>query len=267
MACSVELLCVGNELLVGRTVNTNATWLARKITSLGGSVQRVTTVGDDVREIQEAARGILARKPDLLLTSGGLGPTFDDTTIKGLCRAVRLPLEVNTEALNQIRARYKKILPSRHCMLTRFRTKMATFPIGAKPLLNPVGTAPGMALQVRKTLIVCLPGVPRELRAIFSRHVASMIRLKAGMDRYISRTIHVQRFFESELAPLINRVMKRYPEVYIKSHPQGGEGRANSRIELDFSFSGRDVAEGRRIVSHAIAQMKHLLISKARMTK
>jgi len=267
MACSVELLCVGNELLIGKTVNTNATWLARKITSLGGSVNRVSTVGDDIREIQDVARSILARRPDLLLTSGGLGPTFDDITIKGLSRAVRLPLKVNKEALNQIKARYQKIFSSRRFVLTKFRTKMATFPIGAKPLPNPVGTAPGMALQVRKTLVVCLPGVPKELRAIFSKYVAPMISLKAGTDGYVSRAVHLRGILESELAPLIDRVMKRYPEVYVKSHPQGDEGRAKSWIELDFSFSGRDVVKGRRIVSDAITQMKRLLTGKGQVAK
>jgi len=267
MTCSVELLCVGNELLIGKTINTNATWLARKITSLGGSIKRLTTVGDDVREIREAARSILARRPDFLFTSGGLGPTFDDITITGISQAVKLRLKVNKEALNQIKARYQEIFSSRRFALTKFRVKMATFPTGAKPLPNPVGTAPGMMLQVGKTLVVCLPGVPKELRAIFSRHVVPLIRLKAGTRGYVSRTIRVQGIFESELAPLIDRIMKRHPEVYVKSHPLGGEGRAMSRIKLDFSYSGHDLDKGRRVVSKAIAQMTRLLAGKGQIVK
>jgi len=253
--------------LVGKTVNTNASWLAREITSLGGSINRVITVSDDMREIREAARTILARRPDFLLTSGGLGPTFDDVTIEGLSKALELRLKVNKEALNQVRTRYREIYSSRRFALTKFRVKMATLPIGAKPLLNPLGTAPGMALQVRKTLVVCLPGVPRELRAMFSRHIAPIIRLKARTEGYVSRALHVQGIFESELAPLINRVMKRYPEVYVKSHPQGGEGRAVSRIELDFSYSGHDVEKGRRAISDAIARMTRLLTGKAQIAE
>jgi len=267
MACSVELLCVGNELLVGKTVNTNASWLAREITSLGGSINRVITVSDDMREIREAARIILARRPDFLLTSGGLGPTFDDVTIKGLSKALGLRLKVNKEALNQVRTRYREIYFSRRFALTKFRVKMAIFPIGARPLLNPLGTAPGMALQVRKTLVVCLPGVPRELRAMFSRHVAPIIRLRAGTGGYVSQALRVQGIFESELAPLIDRVMERYPEVYVKSHPRGGEGRAGSRIELDFSYSGHDVGKGRRAVSDAVARMARLLTGKAQIAE
>jgi len=267
VTCSVELLCVGNELLIGKTANTNATWLARKISSLGGSLNRVTTIGDDLREIRESTRIILARKPDFLITSGGLGPTFDDVTIKGLSQALRRRLKINKEALDQIRARYKKVFASRHFALTKFRAKMATFPVGARPLLNPVGTAPGMALQVKKTLIVCLPGVPSELRAIFSRHVAPIIKLKAGTGIYVSRSISVRGIFESQLAPLIDRIMKRYPEVYVKSHPRGSEGRARSRIEMDFSYSGHEIEKGRQVVSDAIAQMMRHLSGKAQVAE
>ena len=207
----------------------------------------------------------MARKPDFLITSGGLGPTFDDVTIKGLSQALRRRMKINKEALDQIRATYRRIFSSRRFALTKFRVKMATFPIGAIPLLNPVGTAPGMVLQVGKTLIVCLPGVPKELRAIFSRHVAPIIRLKAGTGGYVSRSVSVRGIFESELAPLIDRVMKRYPEVYVKSHPQGGEGRAKSRIEMDFSYSGHEIEKGRRVVSDAIAQMMRHLSGKAQV--
>ncbi len=264
MTCSVELVCIGNELLTGRTANTNATWLAKRMTSLGASVKRVTTVGDDAREIRQAVRSVLARAPDFILTSGGLGPTFDDVTIASVSQAVGLPLRVNKEALNQIRARYREIFSPRRYVLTKFRLKMATFPVGARPLPNPVGTAPGMMLLAGRISVICLPGVPGELRAIVSRHVVPLIRLRTRGEAYLSRTIQVRRIFESELAPLINRVMKQHPEVYVKSHPQGGEGRAMSRISLDFSYRGHNSEKGRRILSEAIAEMTRLLASGAR---
>lgn len=262
MACEVELLCVGNELLLGKTVNTNATWLAGRITNLGGTVKRVTTVRDDVREIRAATREILRRKPDFLITSGGLGPTFDDVTIQGVSLATRLRLRVNKEALSQIKARYREIFSSHRFTLTRFRLKMATFPVSAEPVPNPVGTAPGMIVRFRKTTTICLPGVPKELRAIFSQHIAPMIRSQSGRSGHISRTVEVSRVFESELAPLINRVMKQEREIYIKSHPQGGEGRNSSRIRLDFSYTGRNLEEGREAISRAISSMRRLVAKR-----
>jgi len=266
MTCSVELLCIGNELLVGKTTNTNATWLAKKITALGGSVKRVTTVRDYVNEIREATEDALARRPNFLITSGGLGPTFDDTTIVGVSKAVKLRLRINKEALTQVKAQYRRIFHSKRFTLSKFRLKMATFPTGARPLSNPAGTAPAMVLQSRKTTIITLPGVPKELRAIFSKHVAPLIRDKAGTGVYVSRTIQVTRVFESELAPLIDRVMRQQPEVYIKSHPQGGEGRGTSLIRLDFSYIGHDPTKGHEVISEAIAYMRRLLAAKARQS-
>jgi len=264
LTCSVELLCVGNELLLGKTLNSSATWLAKRITLLGGSVKRVTTVGDHIEEIQMVTREILRRKPDFLITSGGLGPTFDDMTILGVSKAIELPLRVNREALDQVKSRYRHIFSSRRFALTKFRVKMATFPVGAKPIANPVGTAPGMLIQCGKSTVICLPGVPKELRGIFAAHVGPMIRLRSGAGGHISRIIHVSRVFESELAPLIDRVMKRESEIYVKSHPQGGEGRSRSQIRLDFSYTGDDLEKGQQAVSRAIAHMKQLLAAKTR---
>ena len=264
MTCGAELLCIGNELLLGKTLNTNATWLSTRITLLGGSVKRVTTVGDRVEEIRLVTKEILKRRPDFLITSGGLGPTFDDITILAVSKAMRVPLRVNKEALGQIKARYREIFSSRRFRLTKFRVKMATFPIEAKPIPNPVGTAPGMMREFGKTTVICLPGVPKELRAIFSEHVAPLIKLASGTGGHISQTICVSRIFESELAPLIDRVMKRAGRVYVKSHPEGGEGRNRSKIRLDFSYTGGNLEMGRQAVCRAIAHMKHILAARAR---
>jgi len=221
-------------------------------------------VGDYIKDIQTATREILRRKPDFLITSGGLGPTFDDMTILGVSKAIDLPLRVNKEALGQVKSRYRHIFSSRRFALTKFRVKMATFPVGARPIANSVGTAPGMLVQCGRSTVICLPGVPKELRANFSEHVGPMIRLRSGPGGHISKIIHVSRVFESELAPLIDRVMKRESEIYVKSHPQGGEGRSRSQITLDFSYTGDDLEKGQQAVSRAIAHMKQLLAAKTR---
>ncbi len=264
MTCGVELLCIGNELLLGKTLNTNATWLSTRITLLGGSVKRVTTVGDRVEEIRLVTKEILKRKARLPDHVRWSRPTFDDITILAVSKAMRVPLRVNKEALGQIKARYREIFSSRRFRLTKFRVKMATFPIEAKPIPNPVGTAPGMMREFGKTTVICLPGVPKELRAIFSEHVAPLIKLASGTGGHISQTICVSRIFESELAPLIDRVMKREGKVYVKSHPEGGEGRNRSKIRLDFSYTGGNLEMGRQAVCRAIAHMKHILAARAR---
>ena len=185
-------------------------------------------------------------------------------TILGVSKAIGLPLRVNKEALDQVKARYRHIFSSRRFALTKFRVKMATFPIGAKPIANPVGTAPGMLIQCGTSTTICLPGVPKELRAIFSAHIGPFIRLRSGAGGHISRSVHVSGVFESELAPLIDRVMKRESEIYVKSHPQGGEGRSRSQIRLDFSYTGDDLEKGQQAMSRAVTHMKQLLTAKTR---
>src|SRR5947209_7168235 len=102
----VEILSVGNEVLAGDVVDTNSNWLARQVTRRGGRVGRITTVPDEVETIAEAARGALARQTDLLLCTGGLGPTADDVTLGGLAAALGRPLAEDAQALAMVEQRY-----------------------------------------------------------------------------------------------------------------------------------------------------------------
>ena len=101
----MEIICIGNELLIGKTLNTNAQWIAKRATSLGMAVKRITVVGDDVDEIAGAVREALQRKPRFILTTGGLGPTFDDKTLEGIARALNRELKVDESALNMIKGK------------------------------------------------------------------------------------------------------------------------------------------------------------------
>ena len=107
MGKQIEIICVGNELLIGKIVNTNAHWLAKRATSLGMTVKRVTAVSDDVAEIATVVRESLKRKPKLIITTGGLGPTFDDRTLEGIAKALNRELEVNQKALGMVRKKYE----------------------------------------------------------------------------------------------------------------------------------------------------------------
>jgi len=101
---ATEISCVGNELLSGITINMNAYWLSKKITEVGGSVKRITVIRVDVDEISLAVRESIARKPDWLIISGGLGPTYDDKTLQGVARGLRLELELDNMALDMKKA-------------------------------------------------------------------------------------------------------------------------------------------------------------------
>ena len=260
---TVELICVGNELLIGKTLNTNAHWLAKRITSLGLKLRRITTVADDLDEISSAVKEALARKPRFIITTGGLGPTFDDKTLEGIAKALNVKLKVNEEALKMVEEKYEEYVKEgriEKAELTPHRIKMATLPKGAKPLPNPVGTAPGVLLEANNTVIIALPGVPSEMKAIFEESVLPILRREAGNMIFYEAGLEVLGIVESEIAPIIDQVMHDNPYVYIKSHPKGGE--RTSRIELHFSTTSEDTETAKDRVGRAIIQISEMIKAK-----
>ena len=103
----MELICIGNELLIGKTLNTNANWLAGRVTALGVALKRITTVGDDVDEIKMAISHALRRRMRFIIVTGGLGPTHDDMTLKGVAEALDVELVVNEKALEMVKGKYE----------------------------------------------------------------------------------------------------------------------------------------------------------------
>lgn len=219
--CTVEIVSIGNELLLGNTINTNASWIATRITAEGGRVNRITVVEDNLNEIARVIRETLSRKPNYIITTGGIGPTFDDMTIESVARSLRQPLQLNPEARVMIKDHYSKSLSNKNVKLTKARLKMAMLPIHATAVPNPIGTAPAVRLKAGTTVIFCLPGVPREAKAIFKETIASQIHLGSGEKKFVERWIKVTGIMESTLAPVVERTMKRWPHVYVKSHPRG----------------------------------------------
>jgi molybdenum cofactor synthesis domain-containing protein len=253
---NVEIISVGNELLIGKTLNTNAQWLAKRLTFLGLDVRRITTIGDDIEEIGTAVKEAIDRKPDFLITTGGLGPTFDDKTLSGIAKALSTVLSLNKEALKMIQEKYRAYAKEQKLEkieLTPARVKMAKLPKGAKPLRNPLGTAPGMQTERDKVLIVALPGVPAEMEAIFENSVARAVRELAGDVTFFETSLGISGLMESELAPIIDKVMHDNSYVYIKSHPRGAE--KTPHIELHLSTTANDSTTAKNRVSRAIVQM------------
>jgi len=256
----MEILCVGNELLIGKTLNTNASWIAKRATSLGIMVKRITVVQDDVGEIAKATREALRRKPRFLITTGGLGPTFDDKTLEGIAKALNRKLEVNKKALTMVTAKYEAYLKAgkiEKVELTPPRVKMATLPESVEPLPNPVGTAPGVMIQVEDTCLVALPGVPSEMEAIFEESIVPLLKKEAGEVTFFETSIYADDIVESTLAPLIDKTMHDTPHVYIKSHPRGAE--KTPHIEIHFSTTAKDSKTARDRISKAIVQLSELV--------
>ncbi len=259
MTCTIEIISIGNELLIGQIVNTNAQWLAKYIVSLGGHVNKITTIGDSFNEISSTLLSSLSKKPTFIITTGGLGPTFDDKTLESIARALKMPLELNEKALAIIKNKYHRYEKTvmKKIELTPARLKMATLPRGAVPLLNPVGTAPGVLLEFNSSKIVALPGVPREMKTIFDESVVPMIKNSVGNLFVYGRSLKITGIIESEIAPLIDVTMHDNPQIYIKSHPKAPE--PIPLIELYFTTTSKSREEAKKLVEEAIKRISPLI--------
>jgi molybdopterin-biosynthesis enzyme MoeA-like protein len=148
--------------------------------------------------------------------------------------------------------------------LTPARVKMAKLPKGAKPVPNPLGTAPGVQAKYDKVLIIALPGVPPEMEAIFKESVAPAVREFTGDVTFFEASLGISGLMESELAPIIERVMRDNSYVYIKSHPKGAE--MTPQIELHLSTRANDSTTARNRVSRAIIQVTNNIEAKGGKT-
>lgn len=261
-----EVLAVGRELLIGRTLNTNVHWIGRRLALLGAMINEITTVDDDLDEIAAGLRTCLRRKPDVLVVVGGLGPTPDDMTLRGVARGLGRRLSLNRAALQLIKERYA-MRGMGQIEITPARKKMATLPNGAEPVRNELGTAPGVRIVVGRTTVFCLPGVPLEMKSICARFVIPEVRLRFGKLYRRAARMKIDGIFESALAPIIAAELKLHPGTYIKSHPRGiKEG--HSRIELDIVSVKRRESEAERVcasvakeISEAVATAGAIIVS------
>lgn len=247
MTPRVELLIIGNEILSGQTQDTNSQWLAQRLLELDLLVNRIQVVEDHISSIASAIKNSRARSTTLLITSGGLGPTFDDLTAKGLATAAETKLELHQTALKMVTNRYLALNAQslvEHAKITPSRKKMAMLPVGADPLPNDVGTAPGIKLQLDTTTVFCLPGVPQELYSMFLEAVAPQIASLAEKV-VVQELIQVPILDESQLAPLIDTIMQEAPGVYLKSLPRPYQTRQPLRVTITASGSTKDEAKKR----------------------
>ena len=180
---NIELLIIGNEILIGKFQDTNSNWMAKRITKFGHKLKRITIIGDELEEISLALQNALNRELDIIITSGGLGPTFDDMTLEGVALALNRELELNQHAYDSIKKAYDNAFKQGILQLegmTKEREKMAYLPKGSIPLPNLRGTAPGVKIREGKTEIYCLPGVPAEMKKIFSIVILPILKEKKG---------------------------------------------------------------------------------------
>jgi nicotinamide-nucleotide amidase len=197
----VELITVGDELLSGLVLNSNVARVADAIGGIGLGLSVVCDVTDDIDEIIDALRASCARA-DLVLCSGGLGPTSDDLTRDALAAFAGVEMDRRPDLVEIIRSRYAEW----NVAVPELALRQADVPRGAVPVPNPRGSAPGLRMQVGRTLIYALPGVPRELEEMLADQIVP--ELAAGLDgpRPVTATIRVALSGESTIATALEPV-------------------------------------------------------------
>ncbi|MCA3747785.1 MAG: competence/damage-inducible protein A [Rubrobacter sp.] len=216
-----EIVAIGTEILLGDLVDTNSAWLSQRLAALGVNVYRHTAVGDN-RERIVAALQEAATRSDLVVTTGGLGPTPDDLTHECLSLLTGRPLVEYPEARRHVDEMFRRFgrkpTPSNY--------KQALFPEGARLIPNPLGTAMGALLEYGGTLFATFPGVPGEMRTMFEETLAPLIRERTE-GTIVSRTLWFAGIGESALAERVQDLLdSRDPTVA----PLAGEGKVRLRI-------------------------------------
>jgi nicotinamide-nucleotide amidase len=198
------ILSTGTELTRGELLNSNATWLAAELVQLGVEVTTIVTVDDDVERITDAFRR-LSVTSDLVVCTGGLGPTTDDLTAESLARACNVELTMHEPSLQAIADRLKRFGRE----LTQSNAKQALLPRGCRALPNANGTAPGFAVRLNRAHVFCMPGVPSEMRPMFEQEIAPELA-GAKKDPLVQIVLRTLGMAESSVNDALQDVAERY---------------------------------------------------------
>jgi len=208
----IEVICTGDEVLTGKIVNTNFSFISQKLEDFGLSVRWGTTVGDD-RESLLLAFQLAGERADAVIVNGGLGPTVDDLSQEIAARAAGVDLVLSEEWLGRMEAYFQR----RSRTMPPNNRKQAMLPAGAEILDNPVGTACGFALDIGKARFFFTPGVPRELRRMLEEQIIPRLLAKSGMQTAISlKRFHSYGLGESHVDALLAGVEALAPDGTVK---------------------------------------------------
>lgn len=243
---AAEVITIGTELLLGEITDTNARYLARRLRDLGIDLYRKVTIGDNTSRIAQAVQESLARA-DIILTTGGLGPTVDDPTRQGIAQALEVKVEFHSELWEQIQERFKRFgrVPSEN------NKRQAYLPSGAVAIENPVGTAPAFFVERNHQVLIALPGVPREMEYLFEHSVLTVLRQKFDLHSIIkTRILHTAGVGESQIDERIDDLETlANPTVGLAAHP----GQVDVRITAKAS-SEREADQLIEEVEHELRQ-------------
>ncbi len=225
-----EIVTIGTEILLGEIVDTNTSWIARELTRIGLNLYYTGTVGDNQARAAAVLRRALERS-DVTITTGGLGPTVDDITREAVAEATGQPLVLDEELLDEITRYFAR----RGFVMTDNNRKQAQHATGATVLHNPVGTAPAFAAEMNGHVIICLPGVPHEMKYLMEHEVIPLLRQRFGLTGVIrSRTLRTCGIGESAIDDQIGDLMRlSNPTVGTAAHPGQTDVRITAKADSE----------------------------------
>ena len=203
MAHTAELIAVGTELLLGNIVNTNAQELSEALSGLGINVFWHTVVGDNPDRLRDALE-IARKRADIIITTGGLGPTYDDLTKQTICETFNKPLELHQDIVDQLRHFFEVMLGR---PMSENNIRQAELPVGCVIFDNPVGTAPGCAFEEGGVHVLMLPGPPHEMRTMLNRCAVPYLR-GLSQETIVSHDIMTFGIGESDMDQLLHEKMQ-----------------------------------------------------------
>ena len=216
---TAEIIAVGTELLLGRTVNTNASDVSLALSKLGINVYYHTVVGDNAERLTAAVE-IAKNRADIIITTGGLGPTYDDLTKQTLAGAFGKKLIFNEEIAENLREFFKKRL--NNSKMTENNLRQAEFPEGSLILPNTVGTAPGCAFEAEGKFVLMMPGPPRECRAMLETAVVPYLKKLQSAEIH-SHNIHIFGVGESTAETMLGDKMQNMQNPSLAPYAKDGE--------------------------------------------
>ena len=246
---NAEIVSIGSELLLGQIVDTNAAWMAQRLTNIGVNLFHKTIVGDNPDRMEHAIGQALDRS-DIVITGGGLGPTQDDLTREIVAKVTNRKLVLDQGLLDQIEKRFR----SRGFIMTPNNERQAYIPEGSIAVQNPNGTAPSFIVEDPRGIVFALPGVPFELKWLFDNEVAPYLRRKFDLKETITyRVLKIADLGESSVDDRIGHLIanSRNPTVGVLAHP--------GQVDVRIAAKASSAEESAKLIAPVEHEVRKLL--------
>jgi len=245
---NAEIIAIGSEMLTPFRLDTNSLWLTERLNSMGVEVKLKTVVGDDEARLEETVRDAMKRS-EIVIATGGLGPTEDDITRKIFARVLKRQLILEDAILEKLRARFAR----RNMPMPEINARQALVIHGAQVLENNNGTAPGMLITEGKCTVALLPGPPREMKPIFDASVAPVLKQRAGDMLIMRRTLSIFGLGESAVDELAAPIYTKY------QNPSTTILFKDGQIELHLTAQARNENETVKLIDDLAGRLDEVL--------